>query len=81
MRENSFFLPEETAVNRNAFEAKEEAMRRLRAWQEENGVIQILQEEFTVEQTEDMLILHAVVYAQKDIARIVEFSAAQATNR
>ncbi len=81
VRENSFFLPEETAVNRNAFEAKEEAMRRLRAWQEENGVIQILQEEFTVEQTEDMLILHAVVYAQKDIARIVEFSAAQATNR
>jgi similar to stage IV sporulation protein len=76
VRETACYVPEEILVTRTPFEAKEEAIRRLRVLQSEQGIesINILSEELTADEADDALTLHSVAYVQKDIARIIEFS-------
>lgn len=74
VKETSWYPAEETVVLRNRFEAKEEAMRRLRAGQKADPAFKILSEELHLEESKDALTVHSVAYAEKDISKTAEFS-------
>jgi len=74
VRETMWFCSKETTISRTPFEAKEEAVRRLRALYGQESGRTLLQEDLTVEEGERALTLRAVCYVEKDIAEIREFS-------
>lgn len=76
VRENRLFFAEETEILRTEFEAKEECMKLVRQMiAEDENIVCILSEESKSYSTKDGICVKTVLYAEKDIAETVEFSA------